>query len=200
MSSPPSPFRPLRRLLRTLAVPPLLLIAGIWLLVEEYLWNHLEPWVRRFSRLRPVARLEASIAGLPPWAALTVFAAPDVVLFLPKLLALWATAHGAVVSGTTAFVLLKVVGAALGARIFILTRPVLMQLAWFSWLHGWFLRASAFLHGWLEAQPLWRGSRRRLVALRAWLAGWRGGMRPWALRQFLALRTLLARRRQRAQH
>ncbi|MDX2157589.1 MAG: hypothetical protein SFW09_13885 [Hyphomicrobiaceae bacterium] len=114
------------------------LLAAI-ILFEEWGWQPLSAAIARLARIDLVARLEMGVRSLPPWPALGVFLVPS-ALFLPlKLLALWLIAGGHVVAATALFVLAKIAGTALYARIFQLTQPALMQLAWFAAAYAWFM-------------------------------------------------------------
>jgi hypothetical protein len=135
-------------LVRMLVIRPLAhvltLILALVLLFEE--WG-LDPLVRAFgwiAKWRPIAALEAGLARLPPYAALAAFVLPAAVLFPFKLLALYLLAHGQPILAGLVFVAAKVVGTGLVGRIFLITRPQLMQI-------GWFARVYAVLIPWKDA-------------------------------------------------
>lgn len=131
-------IRTVRAARRGLLLSLEVLLAGI-ILFEEWGWRPLSAALASLARIRIVARLEAAIAGLPPWPALAVFMVPS-LLFLPlKLAALWLIAGGHVVWATGLFVFAKIGGTALYARIFQLTQPSLMQLPWFARGYAWFI-------------------------------------------------------------
>lgn len=111
-------------------------VLALIIIFEEWGWKPLSAFLAQLARLRPVAALEAGIARLPPYPALAVFALPTVLLFPLKLVALWLIANGQVVSATALFIGAKIAGTAFLARIFQLTQPALMQLAWFARLYG----------------------------------------------------------------
>ncbi|TFW26021.1 hypothetical protein [Duganella callida] len=148
---------------------PLVYLAALLLLLEDWLWNlgtRLTGWLAQWPPLR---RLEAWICRLGPKAALLLFVLPTTLLFPVKLLALWAMAHGYPMSGLAVIVLAKLGGAAAVARLYLLTRPVLLTIAWFAALLAWFL---AIKERWIErlrASGVWR----RVEALRKALRHWR---------------------------
>ncbi len=119
---------------------------GIWLLAavlifEEWGWEYLAAlmaWVGRWPGIR---QIEALIRRLPPYAALTLFAAPVLGLLPVKLLALYWLSQGHAVLGVGVIISAKVLGTAIVARLFSLTQPTLMRLAWFARL---FMRWMAF--------------------------------------------------------
>lgn len=156
-------------MLRLLVTPLLALLV----LFEEWGWEPLARLLARLNRIPWWARVERWIAGLPPYPALLLFALPAVALFPLKLLALYGIAHGHALLGVGVIVVAKIAGTAAVARLFQLTQPSLMQLAWFASLYG---RWKAFKDQLLEkvrASWPWRAGRvlkRKMKAAtqRAW--------------------------------
>jgi hypothetical protein len=162
----------LRRALRLVFTPLIALI----LLFEEWGWEPLSALVARLARLPFVAWVERQIVALPPWAAAAVFAVPALALVPVKLLALFLIGKGQALLGVGVLLVAKVVGTALVARLFTLTQPALMGLAWFA---RWYPR-------WKD----WKDdviARVRTSALWQTAAAWKVQMRGWwqALRQNL---------------
>ena len=117
-----------KQILRNILLAPVLLV----LLFEEWGW---EPLARVFARLAKLplwARLEGFISGLPPWAALLAFGVPVASLVPVKLLALYLFSQGHAALGLGLIIAAKVTGTAIAARLFQLTQPALMRLAWFA--------------------------------------------------------------------
>jgi len=133
-------------------------LLAVVIVFEEWGWRPLADALARLHRFAPIARLEAAIAGLPPYPALLVFAAPSLLVLPLKLLSFWLIAHGHLVVASLLFAGAKVAGTALVARIFQLTQPALMRLAWFA-------RAYNFWVPWKEALLV------RIRASRAWRYG-----------------------------
>ena len=129
---------------------PLIVIAAIVILFEEWLWDDLQRLAAWIGRLPVLRQLEGVIARLPPYAALVVFAVPGLLLLPVKLLALQFIAHGHALMGVAVIITAKLVGTALVARIFTLTHASLMRIAWFARLYGWFMdfkgRVLAVVH------------------------------------------------------
>jgi hypothetical protein len=118
---------------------PLLILLAIIFLVEAWLWRHLEPIVEWIVARIPLRAVKARIAGavrkLPPAATLVVFIVPVAMLFPFKLLGLWLLAHKHWIAASIVLVLAKLVGVAFTAFVFEVTKPKLLQLAWFRWLY-----------------------------------------------------------------
>ena len=135
----------MRRLTR-----PLLILLAIVFLIEAWLWNHLEPWVEWIVARIPLRAVKARIAGivrkLPPVASLVVFAVPVAALFPFKLLGLWLLAHKHWIAASIVLVLAKLVGVAITAFVFEMTKPKLLKLRWFRWLYQHVLAWLAWAH------------------------------------------------------
>jgi hypothetical protein len=134
-----------RRLLQ-----PLWFILAVLFLVEAWLWEHLEPWVARIVAAIPLRAIKAwtaeRVAHLSPPMALIVFVVPLIPLYPFKLFALWLIATEHFVAGLAAFALAQFVGLGLIAFIFDLTKPKLMQMAWFARVYEFMLRVKAKAH------------------------------------------------------
>ena len=103
--------------------------------------------------------MERTIADLPPHAALAVFALPTALFFPLKLLAFYLIAKGQAAVATGVFALAKVLGTALVARIFQLTRPALMRISWFAWGYNLFVPWKDALFARIRETWAWRYGR-----------------------------------------
>jgi hypothetical protein len=129
------------------------------ILFEEWGWRPLANLLGVLARLRPIAALETLVRGLPPYAALVVFALPSVLLLPLKLLALYLVAQGKTALAAGLFVGAKVVGTALVARIYMLTETSLMRLAWFKRAYDTLMPLKAALTAWVRESWVWRYAR-----------------------------------------
>jgi hypothetical protein len=139
----------MRRLLR-----PLWILLALIFLVEAWLWDHLAPivaWVVARLPIDPIKRqLAVWIEGLPPAATLVVFIVPFIVLLPLKFLEVWFLAHRNWVGAIAVLIAAKLLGLGVTAFIFDLTRPKLLQLAWFRRFYGWMLWALERAHAVLD--------------------------------------------------
>jgi hypothetical protein len=139
-------FRPLRRLLR-----PFLVILALVFLFEAWLWQRMAPVVGWIVAAIPLARLKAGIAAgverLPPAATLIVFIVPVLLLLPLKFAGLWLLAHGSWIGAFVVLALAKMMSLGVTAFIFEVTRPKLLQMAWFRWLYERVLLWLAWAHG-----------------------------------------------------
>jgi hypothetical protein len=163
--SPPSFLRRMGR--AVLAIP-----AALWIFVEEWLWDRMLALTSALSKLPPVRWVESQIAKLPAYAALIAFLIPVAILLPFKLAAFWLIAHGKGVLGMVVFIVAKIIGTAFLARIFTLTKPALMTIAWFARLYtaitSWKLR----LYDYVRTLPIYRAIRHRATTLRRQAKSW----------------------------
>ena len=146
----------LRRLLRNIVFGLLALV----LLFEEWGWEPLAALLAKLARLPLWAAIERGIARLPPWGALALFAVPAIALLPIKLLALFLLGRGHAFMGVCVLLAAKVAGTAILARLFTLTQPALMRLAWFArWYPRWKAWKDALIDQVRRSAP-WRAGRR----------------------------------------
>ena len=148
-------------------------VAALILLFEEWGWRPLVDALAYLSRFRIVARLELTIAGLPPYGALAALALPTSVLLPLKFLALYLIAQGQLFAASMLFVGAKIASTALIARIFLLTKPALMQIGWFAALYNLVMPWKEALFARIRNSWPWRYGRMvktrvRLEAKRMW--------------------------------
>lgn len=143
--------------------PPLMMalqvLAALIVLFEEWGWKPLSEALAWLARFRIIAKLEGLIARLPPYGALFVFALPTAILFPLKLLAVWLLANEQFAAATGLFIGAKIASTALVARLFMLTRPALMQIAWFARAYNWFMPWKDRLFAQIRASWVWRYGR-----------------------------------------
>ena len=156
---------------------PLIAVAAIVMLFEEWLWHRLIEFGDRLARWPLIGRIETWIAALPPYGALVFFLVPIFTLFPVKIIALYLLAHGHGLLGLLTIALAKLVGTAWAARIYHLTSSQLVRIGWFARFHAWFLAKKDMLLGWLRSQRAWRTARALVGALRHIATSPRPGLR-----------------------
>ncbi len=170
----------MRRWAKRLITPVLLAIAALFFLVEELLWR-LARIFALLGKLPVFHQLEQLISALPPYGALAIFALPALALAPIKLLALYWLSGGHPALGVGTIITAKVLGTALVARIYQLTRPRLVTLPWFAWCEAKVLALRFAAYG------LWR-----ISAIGRWISqrwrGWRERGRNWVARRWAAIR------------
>lgn len=159
----------LRALLRWLFTWLVVLV----ILFEEWGWEPLARLAERLARLPGLRWIERRICRLPPYAALAVFGVPALALLPVKLLALYVIGTGHPLVGLSVVVAAKVIGTALVAWLFSLTRPALMRLEWFARAHARWVMWKREVMAEVRATAVWRAARRAqrralLTVGRAW--------------------------------
>ena len=144
----------------------LLALAALWFFLEEFGWHPLAAWLGRLTRWPPWARLEARIARVPARPALLLFLLPAAALLPVKLLALQLIQGDHAVAGLVVIVAAKLLGTAVGGRLFMLMRPQLMTLRRFARAMAWWRQTRWRVRRALQASAGWR-------ALRAGVTRWR---------------------------
>jgi hypothetical protein len=134
----------LRRLLQ-----PFWILLAIIFLVEAWLWDHLEPIVARTVAAIPLRAFKQWLAdrvdSLSPAMTLIVFIVPVIPLFPLKIAGLWLLAHEHWMSAVFTILFAKFLGVGVTAFVFDVTRPKLLEMAWFERLYDFVmaLRAKA---------------------------------------------------------
>jgi hypothetical protein len=156
----------LKRALELAFVP----IAAAIVFIEDVLLHYLGLAMAALAKWPPVARFEAWLGRLPPWAALLAFVAPSTLVLPVKLAAVWfalqhhfALAAASVVAG-------KILATALVARLYRVLHPTLATMPWFvraeTWLFDWRDRLYAFV----RALPAWQKAAALVRRARIWMA------------------------------
>jgi hypothetical protein len=142
------------------------------ILFEEWGWEPLARLAARLGELPLFGWLERKAAGLSPYAALVAFGVPALALLPVKLLALYAIGRGWPWLGLSVVVLAKLLGTAVVARLYQLTRPALLSLPWFArWHTRWVTWKRAVVTE-VRASAAWRASRRLIRRSRLRIAAW----------------------------
>ena len=153
----------MRRLLK-----PLWVLLALVFLFEAWLWEHLRPLVAWAVNLiawdRLKARIARLVAWLPPWAVLIVFVIPFLVLLPLKFLEVYLLVRRQWIAAILVLVLAKLLGLGVTAFIFDVTKPKLLQMAWFRWLYELALRWLGRAHALID--PIKARIKR---AMRRWL-------------------------------
>jgi hypothetical protein len=159
-------LRPLRWLLGWLL--------ALVVLFEEWGWEPLQRALAYVGQLPGLRWIEGRVRTLPPYAALAVFVLPTLLLLPVKLAALALIGRGQVLAGTLVIIAAKLLGTAIVARLFTLTRPALMQLAWFAALYARWTHWKDALLAQVRASWPWRYAR---VQKQRWRRVWQAWRR-----------------------
>ncbi len=119
--------------IKNLFIHLLLFPVALILIFEEWGWVPLAAFFNRLARTLALWRkLEVFVSHLSPKLSLLVLLIPMLTLLPMKFLGLYFIDLGHYASGVGVFIFSKVCGTAFFARLFTLTRPNLLKLAWFA--------------------------------------------------------------------
>lgn len=169
------PARSQRSLLRAWLARPLLFVAAVLLLIEEWLWDGTARFLGELARLRLVAVCSAWIRRRTPYQALALFVLPILSLLPLKGVIFVALTHGRIAFAALVLILEKLIFSAVFAALYQLAGPAVTQIGWVLRMQQAFLRMRSALHTWLERQVGFRYAR-------AWLRRTRGS--HWLRRRF----------------
>lgn len=153
--------------LKRLILAPLIWLAAMFFLIEEFIWDQTARLMARLGALPMVHAIERHITGLPPRWAVFAFLLPSSILIPAKLIGLHIIASGHWFFGAAIFVVAKVVGVALFSRIFNLTRPALMQVRWFAGLYNKVMYYRNLIHSYLDQWAAYQLVKQRIKSLTA---------------------------------
>ncbi len=169
----------LRRFFKKLFIPPMVVLAAVFMFVEEWLWDHLTTFTAWVARAPVFRWLERKLAALPPYGAMAVFLIPGLLLLPVKLAALYFMTHGHPGRGLAVIIAAKIVGTAIVARIFTVCRPSLLTVRWFRRFYEWIVRVKTRLYTAIKAMPAWATAVRWKNAIKALLPKRGILMRQW---------------------
>jgi hypothetical protein len=195
MSAQRKKSTPPARRLKRLATAPFVFIVAIIILLEDWLWDDLARLAAAIGRLPVFNQIETLITKLPPYAALTLFAVPSLLLIPVKLVALYFISHGHALFGFVTVAAAKVAGTALVARIFTLTRPKLMRIGWFAQVYNRFVAFKARIYEAIKSTAIYKAAHRRIVRMRAVLKAWKAKRKGVWGRRWHAARKFSRRRK-----
>jgi hypothetical protein len=158
--------RHLKRALEIAIVP----LAAAIVLFEQTLIRYLNEVTAAVARWPPIARLEAWLARLPPYAALAAFAAPSILILPVKLSALWFGYHHHYALAVASVVLGKILATAILARLYRILRPTLLQLRWFAWADTRFFYWRDWAYAFVRSLPAWQKTAALVKRMRARMA------------------------------
>jgi hypothetical protein len=157
----------LKRALEIAIVP----LAAAIVFFEQTLISYLNRAMAAVARWPPVARIEAHLVRLPPYAALAAFVAPSILILPIKLIALWFAAMGHYGMALGAVIAGKMLGTAVLARLYRILRPTLMTIPWFGWADTRFFYWRDQAYAFVRALPAWKRMAALVRQLRARISG-----------------------------
>ena len=142
----------LKRGLEVVFVP----FAAAFVFVEQVLIKYLNVAMAAFARLPLIARFEAWLESLPPWAAFMAFVCPSLLILPVKLSAVWFVLHGFYTTAILVVLAAKLVATALLARLYKILRPTLMTIPWYAAIDTCFFEWRDKAYAFVRSLPAWQ--------------------------------------------
>ncbi len=146
----------MRRLIRKILIPPLIILAALFFIFEEWLWEWLRGVTAAIARLPFIAAIEPWIARQGPTVAIAILVGSEVPVISLKILVVLLWAHGWLFWGTVLLLAVTLTATAVMVRLLFLTRPALLQVKLFAWIYYKILAWKDAIHEALKRLPLWQ--------------------------------------------
>lgn len=146
------------------------LLMFVVILIEEAFWSVFEAVSGFFARFGLIHKLENFVAARSATTCLALFLIP-VLLMLPfKFVGLWLIAHGHALDGLFVFIMAKVTGTFIAARLLAITKTKLMTIRWFAYCFNKFTAWKDGVKNYIHATASYQSYRRFRGALDAKMA------------------------------
>jgi hypothetical protein len=144
----------------------LLILAALWMLFEDWVWDHIVALMEVAGRLKSINRFETFLAKQNRYLLLAFFTFPFLIMIPAKLYGLFLIASGKVVRGVIIFVMAKALITALVTRLFVISRDKLLQIEAFAAFYYWLMRKKAWLYSEVRKLPGWQTTRIRIAKIK----------------------------------
>jgi hypothetical protein len=137
----------------------LIILAAIWMLFEDWVWDKIVALMAVVGRLKIINRLESLLARQNPYFLLTLFIFPFLIMIPAKLYGLFLITNGKIIRGVTLFVVAKGLITALVTRLFVISKPKLLQIEAFARFYHWFTEKKVWLYAEARKLKAWQIAR-----------------------------------------
>lgn len=144
----------------------LLILAALWMLFEDWVWDSIVALMEVAGRLKSISRFETFLAKQNRYLLLALFTFPFLIMIPAKLYGLFLIASGKVVHGVIIFVMAKALITALVTRLFVISRDKLLQIEAFAAFYYWFTRKKAWLYSEVRKLPGWKTTIERIAGIK----------------------------------
>ena len=150
------------RLVKPVVQPVLLILAGIYFLVDAIFMTLAKPLGDWIAKCALFSGLKAWIVSLRPYPTLALFLVPLIILEPVKPVAAYLAATGHVIISLAVLATGEMLKLVLVERLFSLSRDKLLSIAGFAWAYGKY----RICREWLEATRAWQTARRFTLIVR----------------------------------
>lgn len=153
-------LREIKNLLRRAVRIVLIVLAAIWMLFEDWVWDRILAVMGKIARLRLVRSFETFIGRQNPYVLLFLFSFPFLIMIPAKLFGLYLIANGKLLRGVSIFVVAKVTITALVTRLFIISKDKLLLIKTFASFYNWFSEKKEWLYSELRKLRAWQEAKK----------------------------------------
>ncbi len=146
---------------------PLIFIFALILIFEEWLWIELTRITKFISQLPFLAKLELKISMLPAYPSLILLISPFLLLLPLKFLMVFLVSSGHYFVAFVLFILEKILGTALAAHLFSLTKKNVMSIGWFQRFFDSLVNLISVAKDWIKSFSVYRSVRKVIEKVKA---------------------------------
>jgi hypothetical protein len=144
----------------------LIILASLWMLFEDWVWDKILALMAFVGRLKAVNRFETFLARQNQYLLLTLFCVPFFIMIPAKVYGLYLIADGKVIRGAAIFVIAKGLITALVTRLFIISKDKILQIKSFAIFYYWFREKKEWLYSEVRKLPAWQRAREWIARLK----------------------------------
>jgi hypothetical protein len=144
----------------------LIILAAVWMLFEDWVWDSIVALMARVGRLRIINRFETFLAQQNQYLLLTLFTFPFLIMIPAKLYGLYLITSGKVLKGVTIFIMAKLTITALVTRLFIISKDKILLIKPFAVFYYWFNDKKEWLYAEVRKLPAWQAAKEWIADLK----------------------------------
>jgi hypothetical protein len=147
---------------------PIIFVVALFLIFEEWLWKKVLIFMTFLSHWSVVRKIEIYFQGLSGYGALAFLAIPWLMLLPLKFVAMRLMLHHHQLSGLGVLLVAKVLGTAIVARVFTLTRTEVLKIEWFKKLYDFIISLLAWARNWLHQSRAYQMAHFKIMQIKKW--------------------------------
>ncbi len=144
----------------------LIVIAALWLLFEDWVWDRIVALMQIVGRLKAINRFERFLGRQNQYLLLIIFCVPFLITIPAKLYGLFLIADGKIIRGISVFVIAEGLITALVTRLFIISKDKLLQIKAFAAVYCWFKEKKEWLYSEVQKLPAWQRAKEWIRSLK----------------------------------
>ena len=150
--------------LKTIFQPFVVVLAAVYFVIDALALSSLKPILRKIANLELFSLIARWIASLGPYATLSLFLVPLILLEPVKPFSAYLVASGQFKFGMLVLIIGEILKITVVERIFHIGRDKLMKIKAFAWVYNFVLGWLT----WLQALPSWQAVKHTFVNFIHW--------------------------------